>query len=216
MESQVTPVIIENIPVYDLGHGHHALMSEKFLRDIFGKIGCIAEGKIIIREMKGDEGMPASYAIINFKTRKMAERAIEECNYKMIDDYALRISLADHETNMIKKSGLGMLIIKGLPPDTVEMQLGYSLEIFGKVISCKVPKRYDPKDKAFHSIGYGIVQFRNLIDAEKARIGWKKGLIIDTSKITIETYIPPRSGNTVPGTNIYFCRPWFTKNMVKK
>ena len=76
MESQTTPIIIEDLP---LGRFGETIITEDFLRVFFAQVGCTIV-EVTIRN-SNTYGMPHAYAYVKFQTREMAERAVNELNY---------------------------------------------------------------------------------------------------------------------------------------
>ena len=182
MESQTTPIIIEDLP---LGRFGETIITEDFLRVFFAQVGCTIV-EVTIRN-SNTYGMPHAYAYVKFQTREMAERAVNELNYTKLENVPIRLCLADPETNKIRESDVGKLIIRNLPPEIEVCQLHNLFENFGEIISCNIPKYYNWADGTYHSRCYGIVQFRNPKSVGEA-CSCLKGAAINGVEITVEPF----------------------------
>ena len=183
MESSPNRIIIEDLPMdFKI---RKTIITEDFFRDIFNELGNIIIKEIVIKNRESRKGIPYAYAYIEFQTKEMAERVIEELNYTKLEDVPIRIYFSDPETSKIKESDAGKLLIKGLPPEIEVSHLHDLFAIFGEIIMCNIPRYYDPNDGTYHSRCYGFVQFRNPKDAEQA-FSDLNGVTINGAEVTIE------------------------------
>lgn len=175
MTNQSTYITVEDLPM-DYCSGE-TIVTEDFLRDLFNEVNGVVVLNVVIRNREGRDGLPYAYAFVEFQTNEMAEKAINELNYIKLDNVPIRLSLTDPETEKIRKSDVGILVIRNLHTEIEVYQLHDAFANFGEVISCKIPSDYNPNDNTCCSRGYGFVQFRNPKDAEQACIDLKDAAI---------------------------------------
>ena len=185
MESSPTSIIVEDLPM-DF-NSRETIITEDFLCNLFNELGNIIIEEIEIYNRESRKKIPYAYAFVEFKTRKMAERAIKELNYTKLENVPIRLSFADPETSKIRKSDAGKLLIKGFPPGIEVSHLHDLFANFGEIITCNIPRYYNQNDGTYHSRCYGIVQFRNPKDAEQA-CSDLNGALINGVKVTIEPF----------------------------
>ena len=146
-------------------------VTKDFLQHFFGEIGPIES--IHLKSDRTDcWRRPIYYAFITYESHNDAERAMVDLNYTKLNGIPMRLSWSDPETNMIRKSGKGKLVINNLDPTIEVSQLHDALGNFGEVIYCKIATDADGK-----SLGYGYVQFREEKDAAQAMQDLKEATI---------------------------------------
>ena len=184
-QTQQTAIYVGDLPVQakEGGAGPETQVTDEFLRSLFSDVGKVVEGpgSITIKTKEDKNGNPHAYAYVVFETREDAEKVIQKLNYTKLGNFTIRLSLADPETERIRKSRQGLLFIQPLDPTIEVSQLHEAFANFGDVISCKIPS-----DNGV-SRGYGYVQFRNPADAEQA-MNDLKDASMNNRPVRIELY----------------------------
>ncbi|KAK8840795.1 hypothetical protein M9Y10_027617 [Tritrichomonas musculus] len=158
---------------YDLKKGNNSSIfvfdipqniDKEFLYELFGVLDIESKETDIIFDKRFDyDSKSVNYAIITFKTREEALKAISELNYTKLDNVPIRLVLADDETRSILATNKGKLLILNLDPEIEVSQLHDAFSNFGEVIECEIPR-----DNGV-SRGYGYVHFRIEEDAKQAK-----------------------------------------------
>ena len=151
----------------------------KFVQTFFAQAGAVED--IVLRSDR--MGRPICHAFVTFNTHQAAKRAMTELNYTKLNGVPIRMSWADAETDRIRKSKKGALLIKNLDPRIEVAQLHDAFENFGEVISCKIATDAEGK-----SLGCGFVQFREEKDAVQAMQDLKEATI-NGRPVQIEPYL---------------------------
>jgi RNA recognition motif-containing protein len=151
------------------------IVTEKFLNECF-------EGyfiKSLSLEMNAKK--TSQFAFLTFETQSEALKFMEEFNYSKIDNSVIHMSLADAETEQIRKSGKGNLIVKNLAWNIEDFQLHQIFREYGEIISCMISRQNG------HSKGFGFVQFRK---PEEAAIAKKNldGRFINSRRLIVADY----------------------------
>jgi polyadenylate-binding protein len=121
------------------------------------------------------------FAFLTFAEKDYAQKFLEEFNYSTIDTFTIHISWADSETEKVRRSGEGNLIVKNLHYAIGDCSFHDVFSKYGEIISCKISRRNG------RSNGYGFVQFRDPANAESAKSAMN-GCIINGRQIRIENY----------------------------
>ena len=172
-------------------------MTKDFLHMFFGEMGPI-ESIDLKSDLTDRSGRPICYAFVTFESHDDAQRAMVELNYTKLNGVPMRLVWADPETNRIRKSGRGCLLIKNLDPAIEVSQLHDALGNFGEIISCKIAT-----DAYGRSLGYGYVQFREQKDADQAMQDLKEATI-NGRPVHIERYEKRQRQNPEDTyTNVY-------------
>lgn len=137
------------------------------------------------------------YGYVNFHNVQDAERAIDTMNFNDIRDRPCRIMWSQRDPHL-RKSGLGNIFVKNLPPAMDNKGLSDMFSYYGNILSCKVVTDADGKSK-----GYGYVHYETGEAATEA-IQKLNGISIDDHVLTALPFLRRQErGGATTWTNLY-------------
>jgi len=172
-QQQATPAPFQSASLYvgDL----HVDITEGLLFELFNRVGPVASIRVcrdaVTRRSLG-------YAYVNFHNVQDAERALDTMNFTDIKGRPCRIMWSQRDPSL-RKSGVGNVFVKNLPPSVDNKGLFDIFSVFGNILSCKVAT-----DDAGASKGYGYVHYETAEAAQEAVVKFNGNLIDD-----IEVYV---------------------------
>lgn len=173
--SAQTPFQSASLYVGDL----HNESTEGLLFEIFNRVGPVASIRVcrdaVTRRSLG-------YSYVNFHAVEDAERALDTMNFTEIKGRPCRIMWSQRDPSL-RKSGVGNVFIKNLPPSIDNKGLFDTFSVSGNILSCKVAT-----DDAGASKGYGYVHYETAEAAEEC-ISKFNGLSIDDHDITVGLFV---------------------------
>lgn len=117
-------------------------VTERMLRDVFGKFLSLTSVKICV---DSNSGKSLGYGYLNFANSKDAENATEEFNYRPIEGQEVRIMPSLRNSFYRKNVGTNVFF-SNLPLEDRELTTRVFYDTFkkyGKILSCKLDKRKD-------------------------------------------------------------------------
>lgn len=172
----------------------HSEATEGLLFELFNRVGPVASIRVcrdaITRRSLG-------YSYVNFHNYVDAERALDTMNFTEIKGKACRIMWSQRDPSL-RKSGVGNVFIKNLPPSVDNKALFDTFSVFGNILSCKVAT-----DDTGASKGYGYVHYETAEAAEDAIFKFN-GNSIDDHEVSVTLFV--RRGDradNVGWTNLY-------------
>ena len=126
-----------------------------------------------------------------------AERALDTMNFTDIKARPCRIMWSQRDPSL-RKSGVGNIFVKNLPPSVDNKGLFDTFSVFGNILSCKVAT-----DDSGNSKGYGYVHYETAEAAQDA-IQKFNGNSIDDHEVTVGPFVrrQDRAGQN-DWTNLY-------------
>ena len=134
---------------------------EEFFTSNVGSVKCCKVSKTI--ENSGDAYSCKSngYGFVNFETKELLEKAIEECNGRMLE--GSRISIEKYNKELRKEPKFNNLYVRGFTENLTDDDLTALFSKFGELGSVKVMRNEDGSSKKF-----GFVCYKEAEDAQKA------------------------------------------------
>jgi polyadenylate-binding protein len=155
---------------------------EKFFKE---KLGPQAPAHIKICRDHSPPFASLRYGYLNFLRAADAEHALNNLNYKVIFPATKPYRLAWCQPDpSLRKSGVGNIFVRNLPPDFQTKQLHELFSDVGLVLSCRVSEYHGPKSGA-----HGYVQYKTREDAEKA-ISKHNNTEVQGRTVVVETARP--------------------------
>jgi len=168
---------VNQLIIYDLPNSSN----EEFIRGtLLGEYSGIEKVDIM---KKGISGMRSARII--FDSFETASRVLQEMNYTKLGGIPIKIIWDNQATRDLLNSTNGKLIIKGLEESIEVSQLHETIVIYGEVIACIIPMRFE--NGLWKSKGYGFIQYLNQEDADRAFCELKYSSIND-KKIIVEPF----------------------------
>ncbi|OQR98459.1 hypothetical protein ACHHYP_08566 [Achlya hypogyna] len=153
----------KSIVIYGLG----STITEKHLKIKMKKIG---ETKSIeLKQEPNSQGVDEPVAYVEWATTALKAKAIEKLNDHVFKGYTMLVRGMD-TTSLTDKTGV-RLIVRNLQFDVKDADLDKLFKKFGPLAEARVvrmPLEADAKTPLGRSRGFGFVQFKNQLDAEKA------------------------------------------------
>lgn len=157
----------------------HNDVTEGTLFELFNRVGPVASIRVcrdaVTRRSLG-------YAYVNFHNVQDAERALDTMNFTEIRDRPCRIMWSQRDPSL-RKSGLGNVFVKHLPPSVDNKGLFDTFSVFGNILSCKVATDADGNSK-----GYGYVHYET-DEAAKDAISKFNGCFIDEHEVFVGPFV---------------------------
>jgi len=180
----------------------HPEITESNLFDFFNRVGPVASIRVC-RDTITKRSL--GYAYVNFHSVSDAERAIDTMNFTDIRGRPCRIMWSQRDPS-VRKSGVGNIFIKNLPPTIDHKNLFDLFSVFGNILSCKVAV-----DEAGNSKGYGYIHYETAEAAQDA-ISKFNGNLIDDRTIDVVPFLRRNErSNQALWTNTYvkqFPKSW--------
>jgi len=172
----------------------HNECTEGVLFEIFNRVGPVASIRVcrdpITRRSLG-------YSYVNFHNVQDAERALDIINFTNIKSKPCRIMWSQRDPSL-RKSGVGNVFIKNLPPSVDNRTLIDTFSVFGNILSCKVVT-----DDAGAPKGYGYVHFETEEAAREAILKFNEHSI-DDQKVFLDMFVHSKDRlQKVDWTNLY-------------
>lgn len=180
----------------------HPDITEGVLFELFNRVGPVASIRIC-RDTITKRSL--GYGYVNFHNVQDAERAIDTMNFSDIKDRPCRIMWSQRDPHL-RKSGVGNIFIKNLPPAIDHKQLFDMFSVFGNILSCKVVT-----DSTGTSKGYGYIHYETAEAANEAILKFH-GNSVDDYTVQVLAFLrrQDRSSQTT-WTNLYvkhFPKTW--------
>jgi len=137
----------------------HPDITEGILFELFNRVGPVASIRIC-RDTITKRSL--GYGYVNFHNVQDAERALDTMNFNDIQSRPCRIMWSQRDPHL-RKSGVGNIFVKNLPPSIDNKSLFDLFSVFGNILSCKVAT-----DETGASKGYGYIHFETAEAANDA------------------------------------------------
>eukprot|EP01035_Chromulina_nebulosa_P017261 gene17261-22793_t len=187
----------------------HPEVTESTLFDLFNRVGPVASIRVC-RDTITKRSL--GYAYVNFHNVQDAERAIDTMNFNEIRGRPCRIMWSQRDPSL-RKSGVGNIYIKNLPPSADNKNLFDVFSVFGNILSCKVAS-----DETGSSKGYGYIHYETAEAASEA-ISKMNGNTLDGYVVEVLAFLRRQERSSQASwTNTYikqFPKTW-DENRIKE
>lgn len=200
-----------------VGDLHDSVMEGK-LFELFNRVGPVASIRVcrdtVTRQSLG-------YAYVNFHNVQDAERALDTMNFTEINGIPCRIMWSQRDPSL-RKSGVGNVFVKNLPPNVDNKGLFDTFSVFGNILSCKVATHAttDPVTGQYvvTSKGYGYVHYETA-DAAQDAIQKFNGMMIEDATVSVCNFVKSAlRPQPARWTNVYvkqFPISWRENDLIK-
>ena len=152
-------VVIRDLPVG---------MDPNYLGNYFAQEGGVLNVRI--------EG---TIAFVTFDTKETMDKVMANLNYSRFNNVPIRIIKYDDETRRISAEGIGIVIVRGLPPDIDISEIHKFFSQIGEVVTVQIPHT------EWGDLGFAFVQYRDNKTAQRAAAEFS-GFKVQGNVITVE------------------------------
>lgn len=159
-------------------------IDNKALYDTFSTFGNILSCKI----MNDDKGESKGYGFVHFETQEAADKAIENVNNMLLNDKKVFVGKFLSKSQRVEAEGgprrkFTNVFVKNFGENFNDQTLQEFFEKYGEITSACVAKTEDQKSK-----GFGFVNFKDYVAAEKAVDDLNESVLSDGKKITVTAF----------------------------